>query len=44
MAKDIREIGDAQGMMKMICERTGIDYEALKYNPEDESRDPHENN
>ena len=44
MAKDIREVGDAQGMMKMITDRTGIDYEALEYNPEDEDRDPHENN
>jgi hypothetical protein len=44
MAKDIREVGDAQGMMKMISERTGIEYEALEYNPEDQGRDPHENN
>jgi Pyruvate/2-oxoacid:ferredoxin oxidoreductase delta subunit len=43
MAKDIREAGDAKGMMKMISERTGIDYEALEYNPEDEGRDPNEN-
>ncbi len=38
MAKDIREAGDAKGMMKMISERTGIDYESLAYNPEDEGR------
>jgi epoxyqueuosine reductase len=38
MAKDIREAGDAKGMMKLISERTGIDYEALEYNPEDEGR------
>ncbi|MFP6710821.1 MAG: hypothetical protein VB913_03890 [Rhodospirillales bacterium] len=40
MAKDIREVGDAQGMMKMISERTGIEYEAPEYNPEDQGRDP----
>ena len=42
MTKDIREAGDAKGMMKMISERTGIDYEALEYNPENEGRDPNE--
>jgi len=38
MAKDIRKAGDAEGMMKLISERTGIDYEAMEYNPEDEGR------
>ena len=38
MAKDIRKAGDAKGMMKLISERTGIDYEAIEYNPEDEGR------
>jgi len=33
MAKDIRDAGDAKGMMKLIAERTGIDYEALEFDP-----------
>ena len=36
MAKDIRDAGDAEGMMKLIAERTGIDYEALEFDPEKE--------
>ena len=38
MAKVIRETGDAKGMLALIKERTGIDYEAMEYNPEDEGR------
>ena len=33
MAADIREARDAEGMMKLIAERTGIDYEQLEYDP-----------
>lgn len=33
MAADIREAKDAKGMMKLIAERTGIDYEQLAYDP-----------
>ena len=38
MAKDIRLAGDAKGMMKLISERTGIDYDTAAYKPEDEGR------
>ncbi|MDA0239914.1 MAG: 4Fe-4S dicluster domain-containing protein, partial [Proteobacteria bacterium] len=33
MARDIRDAKDAKGMMKLIAERTGIDYELLDYDP-----------
>ena len=36
MAKDIQKAGDAKGMMKLIAERTGIDYEALEFDAEKE--------
>ncbi len=36
MAEDIRKAVDADGMMRMISERTGLDYETISYNPEDE--------
>ena len=35
-AKDIQKAGDAKGMMKLIAERTGIDYEALEFDAEKE--------
>jgi len=33
MAEDIRNARDAKGMMKLISERTGIDYETLSFDP-----------
>ena len=36
MAKDIRKAGDAKGMMRLIAERTGINYEALEFDAKKE--------
>ena len=36
MAEDIRKAGDAKGMMRLIAERTGIDYEALEFDAKKE--------
>ena len=36
MAEDIRKAGDAKSMMRLIAERTGIDYEALEFDAKKE--------